>query len=80
MNNWNRNRGKRQEAIHDPATNPAPKPGDYPVGSVESRAAARAMIKGKRKVVIEIQNVRSGPEPGSIEVVSTEYIELDDPR
>jgi hypothetical protein len=28
-----------------PATNSAPNPGDFPVGSVESRAAARAMLK-----------------------------------
>src|SRR5215472_7098207 len=29
-----------------PATRPGPKPGDYPLGSPESRAAARAILSG----------------------------------
>jgi hypothetical protein len=34
----------QRERANLPATNPAPKPGDYQIGSVESRAAARAML------------------------------------
>lgn len=33
------------------ATNSIPKPGDYPLGSLESRAAARALLEGNQKRV-----------------------------
>jgi hypothetical protein len=35
---------KRQEQPRIPATDSGPKPADFPLGSVESRAAVRAMI------------------------------------
>ena len=38
---------------------PTPKPGDYPVGSPQSRAAARAMLKEEEKFVIKIHFVRT---------------------
>ena len=33
-----------------PVTNSGPKPGDFPIGSVESRAAARALAEHKTEV------------------------------
>jgi hypothetical protein len=38
------NRRKTKQNPHLPATVPGPKPGDFPAGSVRSRAAARAII------------------------------------
>ena len=35
-----------------PATNSGPRPGDFPVGSVESRAAARAMAEDKDEGIV----------------------------
>jgi hypothetical protein len=32
-----------------PVTNPGPRPGDFPIGSLESRAAARALVESKSK-------------------------------
>ena len=49
MTNLNRNNGKRTDGLADPATQSVPEPGDYPLGSLASRAAARAVIE-ERKV------------------------------
>ncbi len=56
MSKWNRNRGKQTDPLAEAATQSAPKPGDYELGSVRSRAAARAMLEEKEtgKLVIKI--------------------------
>jgi hypothetical protein len=38
--NW----GKDKNQLTLPATNSGPRPGDFPLGSAESRAAARALL------------------------------------
>jgi hypothetical protein len=35
--------------LPDIATSQGPRPGDFPVGSVKSRAAARTMLEGKKE-------------------------------
>lgn len=45
MDNWNPFKGKRAERQLEPATNPGPKPGDFPLGSLKSRAAARRALE-----------------------------------
>ncbi len=40
---------KRTEDVRNLATQFAPRPGDYELGSVQSRAAARAMLDTKRE-------------------------------
>ena len=51
-----------------PATNTATKPGDFPVGSLESRAAARALHEQRKQagplLEVIITSVGSGPETG----------------
>ncbi len=46
-----------------PATNSNPKPGDFPVGSIESRAVARAMFDRKQstreKIVVTVEHIGS---------------------
>ncbi len=44
MADWNQDKWKRQE----PFPAPVARPGDYPIGSARSRAAARAMIQPLR--------------------------------
>ena len=41
MDKWNGNRGEQTEQQAEPATISGPKPGNFPLGSLESRAAAR---------------------------------------
>ena len=59
MTNWRGNKGKRREDLPEAATDSAPKPGDYALGSVKSRAAARAMLKEKKQEVIRVHFVAS---------------------
>jgi hypothetical protein len=40
-----------------PATNSGPRPGDFPVGSVESRAAARAIAENKDEGLDELATI-----------------------
>ncbi len=47
MNKWNGNRRKATEPLTETATKSTPKPGEYPIGSVQSRAAARALMQEK---------------------------------
>jgi hypothetical protein len=61
MPNWNRNKQKRLENHSESATKSTPNPGDYPVGSLESRAAARALVKDRAKGVMWIQYIDIGP-------------------
>jgi hypothetical protein len=48
MTNPNRNKRKRADPLREGATQSTPKPGDFPLGSMASRAAARAMSDAKR--------------------------------
>ena len=59
MTNWHRNKGKRREDLPETATDSAPKPGDYALGSVKSRAAARALLTEKKQEVIRVHFVAS---------------------
>ena len=59
MTNWRSDKGKRREDLPEAATDSAPKPGDYALGSVKSRAAARAMLKEKKQEVIRVHFVAS---------------------
>ena len=54
MANSNGNIRKGEDPILETATKSTPKPGDYPVGSMESRAAARSILKNKPKTVIHV--------------------------
>jgi hypothetical protein len=40
MTNWYGSNGKRAEDVSKPATQSMARPGDFPLGSIESRAAA----------------------------------------
>ena len=40
-----------------PATNSGPKPGDFPLGSLESRAAARAVAEDKDEGLDELATI-----------------------
>ena len=40
---------KRTEDLHDSATQTVPNPGDYPLRSLKSRAAARAMAEAQKE-------------------------------
>ena len=57
-----------------PATNLGPKPGDFPVGSAESRAAARAMCDRKQstceKIIVTVEHIGSDRPPDIIECMS----------
>ncbi len=62
MDNWNENSVKQPKGHSDPATQSAPRPGDYPLGSLESRAAARIMIDTKKREGDVIQVVFVSPD------------------
>jgi hypothetical protein len=47
-----------------PATNPGPKPGDFPPGSLETRARARAMGEDKDEGIILALKGMPTPYPG----------------
>ena len=53
-----------------PATNSATKPGDFPVGSVESRAAARALHEQRKQAgpKIEVRIVHIGGKQAGVEL------------
>jgi len=57
MTNWNRNKGKQTDSFAETATKSTPRPGDYSIGSLQSRAAARAMLRDKGKPVVKIHLV-----------------------
>ena len=42
--NW----GKDKNQLTLPATNSGPRPGDFPLGSAKSRAAARALLRNQK--------------------------------
>lgn len=62
MDKWNGNNGKRTDPPSETATLSAPKPGDYPLGSLESRAAARAIVDSKKREETVIQVVFVSPD------------------
>jgi|WetSurMetagenome_2_1015567.scaffolds.fasta_scaffold70984_3 hypothetical protein len=62
MHNSNWNRRKGTDLLTETATKPAPKPGNYPIGSVHSRAAARALVQEKEKSGCFIQIVGVSPD------------------
>jgi hypothetical protein len=59
MTKWNANRRKQPENLPEAATDSTPKPGDYALGSMKSRAAARAILKEKKQEVIRVHFVAS---------------------
>ena len=59
MIKWNVNRRKQPENLPEAATDSTPNPGDFSLGSLESRAAARAMLKAKKQQVIRVHYVVS---------------------
>jgi hypothetical protein len=56
------NKAKTTAAITGTATESRLKPGDYPVGSLESRAAARALVQDRDKGGKEIQIIFVSPD------------------
>ena len=48
MNKWSRNQRKRPDSLTEAATESTPRPGDYPIRSVQSRAAARALMRRRK--------------------------------
>jgi hypothetical protein len=57
MDNWYRTKGKREEHQDEPAPVSGPRPGDFPPGSLESRAAARAIILERRKRPVNVMRL-----------------------
>jgi hypothetical protein len=56
---------KRTEDLRNPATQSAPNPGDHPLGSLKSRAAARAMAEARKEdegVTVIHQTVYVSPD------------------
>ena len=86
MANSNGNIRKGGDPILETATKSL-KPGDYPVGSLESRAAARSLIKNKPKTVIHVVFVGGSEDreplpptknvPGSDVVIEYSYEDTD---
>lgn len=62
MGNLNRNRRKRTDPLAEGATISTPKPGDYPIGSAHSRAAARMLAGRHKSKEIAIQVVYVSPD------------------
>jgi hypothetical protein len=58
--NWNRRKGT--DPLTETATKSAPNPGNYPIGSVQSRAAARVLTQGKKKEEEFIRVVYVSPD------------------
>jgi hypothetical protein len=67
MDNWHRDNGKRTDPIPEAATQQSTvKPGQFPIGSIESRAAAaRTMIENKNepKTIVRVVHVGGEEEP-----------------
>ena len=62
MVNWNKGNRKQSEEIYKPSTESIIKPGDYPLGSLESRAAARSLAKERTEKELVIQIVYVSPD------------------
>ena len=55
--NFNESKGS---TTGNPATKRGFKPGDYPIGSLQSRAAARAMLEARPQVTVTVVSVATG--------------------
>ena len=57
---------KFEKTTHLPVTPSGPKPGDFPIGSPESRAAARNLLESQNDVIETriVYNYRTEPPPG----------------
>jgi len=53
-------RGTKTSSLANPATNRPNRPADYPLGSVQSRAAARAMLEARPQVTLKVRAVATG--------------------
>jgi|WetSurMetagenome_2_1015567.scaffolds.fasta_scaffold242616_1 hypothetical protein len=62
MNNLSEYRKKGIDPLREAATKSAPKPGDYPIGSLQSRAAARAFMGRRRSQETAIQVIYVSPD------------------
>ncbi len=49
MSSWYWDKGKKTEQQPEPATVSGPNPGDFPLGSLQSRAAARSALERQKK-------------------------------
>jgi hypothetical protein len=59
-------------------TNPGPRPGDFPIGSLESRAAARALVesKGKKEAFrIVVRFIKPDGSVAGTKIISSESME-----
>jgi hypothetical protein len=63
MDNWNMYKGKQMEQHPEPATVPGARPADFPLGSLESRAAARRAVERREKSAKVIQLLTLIPRP-----------------
>jgi hypothetical protein len=63
MTNWYGSNGKRAEDVSKPATQSMARPGDFPLGSIESRAAARRKAEYWRKNAKKIRLIMEIPRP-----------------
>jgi hypothetical protein len=62
MSKSSANRGKQPGNLPEAATDSTAKPGNYPVGSLESRAAARALVDSEKEEEMVIQIVFGSPD------------------
>jgi hypothetical protein len=60
-----------------PATVSGPGPGDYPLGSLESRAAARAMIEARERLNAIPDNLTEEEMRAQLRRMTTEELEAD---
>jgi hypothetical protein len=62
-----------------PVTNPGPRPGDFPIGSLESRAAARALVESesemKETLRIVVTFIKSDGSVAGTKIISSESME-----
>ena len=61
MSKSKENMGKQRGSISDTATRVALRPGDYELGSMQSRAAARSLVETKKKPRGSIQIILVSP-------------------
>ncbi len=54
MDNWHWTKGKREELQTEPTTFSRTRSGDFPPGSLESRATARSMIQQRQNRPVKV--------------------------
>ncbi len=62
MTKSNANRRRQPGNLHDAETDSTLRPGDYPLGSLQSRAAARVIVDSSRREETVIQVVFVSPD------------------